>query len=137
MFVSMGTLDTHTDMPPGDRLRRSVAAHAREEEARAIRAGVTEEDPFAGFGLEGDAPMNGNGRNYLSKREAAARLRLSPRTLERYRVSGKGPVFHRFGSRVRYLPADLEVWDSARRRVPAPAGGGTGRRTDGRGLRPI
>ena len=40
---------------------------------------------------------------------------LSPRTLDRYRVSGDGPAFHRFGSRVRYLAADLEAWASARR----------------------
>ena len=41
-------------------------------------------------------------RNYLSTREAAHYLGLSARTLNRYRVSGDGPVFHRFGGRVRY-----------------------------------
>ena len=61
--------------------------------------------------------MNENGRNYLNTREAAVWLSLSPRTLDRYRVSGDGPVFHRFGGRVRYLVADLEDWASARRRV--------------------
>ena len=59
--------------------------------------------------------MNGNGSKYLSTGEAAAWLGLSPRTLDRYRVSGEGPAFHRFGSRVRYLAADLEAWASARR----------------------
>ncbi len=59
--------------------------------------------------------MNGNGSKYLGTREAAAWLGLSPRTLDRYRVSGDGPAFHRFGSRVRYLAADLEAWASARR----------------------
>ena len=34
-----------------------------------------------------------------------------------HRVSGEGPVFHRFISRVRYLLADVEAWASARRRV--------------------
>ena len=36
-------------------------------------------------------------RKYLSTREAADYLGLSSRTLDRYRVSGEGPVFHRFG----------------------------------------
>ena len=61
--------------------------------------------------------MNGNGSNYLNTREAAEWLSLSPRTLDRYRVSGGGPVFHRFGGRVRYLVADLEEWASAHRRA--------------------
>ena len=54
--------------------------------------------------------------NYLSTREAAEWLGLSTRTLDRYRVSGDGPVFHRFGGRVRYLRADLDAWAALRRR---------------------
>ena len=119
-----------------DRVRAWMAANASMEETRAIRARVMDEDPFAGTTMPGslDAPlppagsganpeqeggthMNDNGRNYLNTREAAAWLSLSPRTLDRYRVSGEGPVFHRFGGRVRYLIADLEAWASARRRV--------------------
>ena len=61
--------------------------------------------------------MNENARNYLSTRQAAEWLGLSPRTLDRYRVTGEGPVFHRFGSRVRYLLADLEAWAKSRRRA--------------------
>lgn len=61
--------------------------------------------------------MNENARNYLSTRQAAEWLGLSPRTLDRYRVTGEGPVFHRFGSRVRYLLADLEKWANSRRRA--------------------
>ncbi len=69
-------------------------------------------------------------RNYLNTREAAAWLSLSPRTLDRYRVSGEGPVFHRFGSRVRYLLADVEDWASARRRVStSDDGSAAGRKT--------
>ena len=71
----------------------------------------------ADFERKGEIRMNENGRNYLNTREAAEWLGLSPRTLDRYRVSGEGPVFHRFGSRVRYLLADIEAWASARRRV--------------------
>ncbi|MXY39682.1 MAG: helix-turn-helix domain-containing protein [Rhodospirillaceae bacterium] len=53
---------------------------------------------------------------YLNTREAAAHLRLSMRTLDRYRVSGDGPVFLKFGGRVRYLPEDLDAWARSRRR---------------------
>ena len=56
-------------------------------------------------------------RNYLPTREAAHYLGLSARTLNRYRVSGDGPVFHRFGGRVRYRRDDLDAWAAARRRV--------------------
>ena len=47
--------------------------------------------------------MTGEGTIYLNTREAAGHLGLSTRTLDRYRVSGDGPVFLRFGGRVRYL----------------------------------
>ena len=69
---------------------------------------------------------------YLNTREAAAHLGLSTRTLDRYRVSGDGPVFLKFGGRVRYLREDLDGWARSRRRRstsddgtgprPAPAG---------------
>ncbi len=131
-----------------DRVRAWMAAQASAEEARAIRAGVEElMNPFAGtmtsgshaapvppagsgadLGREGDMRMNEDGSNYLSTPEAAAWLGLSPRTLDRYRVSGEGPVFHRFGSRVHYLLAALEAWASARRRVSTSDDGGTGGR---------
>ncbi len=47
---------------------------------------------------------------YLTNNEAAAYLRLSPRTLEKHRVIGGGPRFHKFGRRVMYALADLEAW---------------------------
>lgn len=51
---------------------------------------------------------------YLSNDEAAAFLRLSPRTLEKLRVIGGGPRFRKFGRRVMYAVADLEAWADAR-----------------------
>jgi predicted DNA-binding transcriptional regulator AlpA len=51
---------------------------------------------------------------FLDNREAAAFLNLSPRTLEKMRVEGSGPRFHKFGSRVRYAVVDLERWANAR-----------------------
>ena len=127
-----------------DRVRAWMAANASAEETRAIRARVVDEGPFGGADALGslDAPlphagceaspeeeggthMNGNGTNYLNTREAAAWLNLSPRTLDRYRVSGDGPAFHRFGGRVRYRVADLEDWASARRRASTSDDGRT------------
>jgi hypothetical protein len=49
----------------------------------------------------------------LTQREAADALRLSERTLERYRVSGDGPPFVRAGKRIMYRPADLDGWVKA------------------------
>ena len=50
----------------------------------------------------------------LTTSEAAAIVRLSPRTLERLRVSGKGPRFLKAGSgkraRVLYRARDLDDW---------------------------
>ncbi len=104
-----------------DRLRAWMAVNASEEELRAIGERLADlGDPFAGTWAEPETGpgMDENLTRHLDTREAAAWLGLSPKTLERYRVSGEGPEFRRFGSRVRYLLADLEAWASARR-VPA------------------
>ncbi len=52
--------------------------------------------------------------HYLTNDEAAAFLKLSPRTLEKQRVIGGGPRFRKFGRRVVYAIADLESWANAR-----------------------
>ena len=57
-----------------------------------------------------------DGEKYLSTDRAALHLGVSVRTLERYRVTGGGPVFHRFAGTVRYLVADLDDWAKTRRR---------------------
>ena len=49
-------------------------------------------------------------RVYLSTPQAAAILGLSPRTLERYRVTGEGPVFAKIGRLVRYSRAEIDKW---------------------------
>ncbi|WP_050455714.1 helix-turn-helix transcriptional regulator [Candidatus Burkholderia verschuerenii] len=51
---------------------------------------------------------------YLTNDEAAAYLRLSPRTLEKQRVIGGGPKFRKFGRRVMYAAADLDAWADQR-----------------------
>ncbi|MOA45317.1 Helix-turn-helix domain protein [compost metagenome] len=60
------------------------------------------------------APQASPALRYLTNSEAATFLRLSPRTLEKQRVIGGGPRFHKFGRRVMYALADLEAWASAR-----------------------
>ena len=56
-------------------------------------------------------------RMYLTTQEAARWLGLAPSTLKRYRLTGEGPAFHRFGGRVRYRRDRLEAWAAKRERV--------------------
>ena len=53
-------------------------------------------------------------KRYLTNQEAAEFLGLSPCTLNKQRVYGGGPQFHKFGRRVLYALADLEAWANAR-----------------------
>ena len=71
--------------------------------------------------------MTKRATDYLNARDAAAHLGLSTRTLDRYRVTGEGPVFLRFGGRVRYLREDLDAWAITRRRR-STSDDGTGER---------
>jgi len=64
---------------------------------------------------------------YLTTAEAARYLGLSARTLKRYRVTGDGPVFHRFGARVRYRRAHLDAWAAKRERISTVDDGSGGR----------
>jgi excisionase family DNA binding protein len=48
----------------------------------------------------------------LTTKEAADFLKLSPRTLEKYRVLGRGPAFVTLGRARRYRIEDLERWVS-------------------------
>lgn len=47
---------------------------------------------------------------YLTNDEAAAYLKLSPRTLEKQRVIGGGPRFRKLGRRVVYAVDDLDAY---------------------------
>ena len=51
---------------------------------------------------------------FLTNGEAAEYLKLSPRTLEKLRMTGGGPRFRKFGRRVTYATNDLETWASVR-----------------------
>ncbi|WP_425645384.1 helix-turn-helix transcriptional regulator [Agrobacterium leguminum] len=47
---------------------------------------------------------------FVRTAEAARLLELSPRTLEKHRCDGTGPVYHKLGGRVVYSIADLQAW---------------------------
>ena len=67
----------------------------------------------------GEAPTR-----YLSTPQAAALLGLSPRTLERYRVTGGGPPFLSYCNRVHYLRSDLDAWAAGCRKRSTSDDGG-------------
>lgn len=49
--------------------------------------------------------------------DAAKQLgKLSPRTLEKWRVQGLGPAFRKFGRKVVYSERDLQTWAEAQKR---------------------
>ncbi len=60
---------------------------------------------------------------YLSRDEASGYLRLrgfrvAKQTLAKYAVTGGGPAYRNFGSRVVYDPVDLDVWIEQRLTMP-------------------
>jgi predicted site-specific integrase-resolvase len=46
----------------------------------------------------------------LTPKEAAAFLKVSPRSMERWRNKGTGPKFSRLNGRVRYSMSDVQAW---------------------------
>jgi hypothetical protein len=61
-----------------------------------------------------DGAKTRNGSPFLDPREAAAYLRLSPKTLMKMRTQGRGPRYRKHGRYVRYHIADLEGWSTSR-----------------------
>ncbi|KMY67101.1 hypothetical protein AAU61_14330 [Desulfocarbo indianensis] len=47
---------------------------------------------------------------YLTTKEAAEHIKLSPRTLEGFRVRGGGPIYIKAGKRCLYRRSDLDKW---------------------------
>jgi DNA-binding transcriptional MerR regulator len=54
-------------------------------------------------------------QTHLTQADPAARLNISPRTLERWRSIGEGPAFLKIGGRVVYRLEDVEAFEQARR----------------------
>lgn len=50
----------------------------------------------------------------MNTAEAARYVRLGKTTLERFRISGDGPVYVKLGGAVRYRKADLDAWLGSR-----------------------
>ncbi len=57
-----------------------------------------------------------NNNSFISTIEAASHLGLSPRTLEKFRVTGNGPEFYKFGRRCLYSFDELDKWVESRKR---------------------
>ena len=113
-----------------DRVSAWMESQSSEAERLAVLAAV--EDGVPAVPVDSDkqreAEMNDD-ELYMGTPELAAYLKLSPRTLDRYRVSGDGPPFHKFGNRVRYLRTDVEAWAAERRYSSTSDEGGSARRT--------
>ena len=139
-FVSRLRRGVSPRLDTARRVREWMSAHCGAAERGAIGALVAASlsPPAAGAAVPprkfenddkgGDAPMTERDTKYLDTREAADFLGLSNRTLDRYRVTGEGPAFHKFGSRIRYALADLEAWAGARRMRSTSEEGAAGRR---------
>lgn len=132
-FVARLRRGSSPRLDTAERVRRWMAAHCTGAE-RAAMSDVLAGEPAGANGEDrgGDAAVNDRATEYMGTREAATFLGLSPRTLDRYRVTGQGPAFHKFGTRVRYARADLEDWAAERRRTSTsddgPNSGPGGRR---------
>ena len=55
-------------------------------------------------------------QQFLTERETAKLLRVSARTLQRWRLTGDGPPFCAFGGRRLYGRGDVMSWAEAQRR---------------------
>jgi len=53
---------------------------------------------------------------HLTQSEVARRWCLSPRTLERWRWLGQGPVYLKLGGRVAYRVQDIEAYETTQAR---------------------
>ena len=113
-----------------DRVSAWMESQSSEAEHRAVLAVVEDGVPAVPVDCakQWEAGMDDDAI-YMGTRELAAFLGLSPRTLDRYRVSGGGPKFHKFGNRVRYARADVEAWAAERRYSSTSDVGGSARRT--------
>ena len=58
-------------------------------------------------------PYDLTNRHYLSTEQAAHHCGFSPRTFEKYRVTGEGPPYIKRGRKVLYSVIDCEEWMQA------------------------
>ena len=79
------------------------------------RAGVPCAQTSEPAEIVGSAPI------FLSAKEAAALLRISPVTLSCWRIEGRGPAYRKFSRRVVYARDELVGWAEAQRRQSTSA----------------
>lgn len=72
------------------------------------------------------------GVKFLTENEVAERTKISLGTLRRWRLEHRGPIFHKFGSLVRYPEEELAQWENAQ-----PVGGGAATRIGPSSSRPF
>jgi hypothetical protein len=58
-----------------------------------------------------------DGPAFMNQQATADFLGLSERTLERFRLDGRGPAFLKFGRRVMYAREDVLAWADRHRRT--------------------
>jgi len=56
---------------------------------------------------------------HFNQEQLARRWSVSPRTLERWRSTGRGPTYLRLVGRVAYRVEDIEAFEAAGLRVPS------------------
>lgn len=52
---------------------------------------------------------------FLTELQVADMVCQSPRTIQKWRLTGRGPCFHKFGQSVRYSLDDVNEWIAKRR----------------------
>ena len=87
--------------------RQAVAAYRRDR--RLSEMAVGDSGPAVSLASCGESVAEDD-PGLLTTRQTAAQVGLSPRTLERFRVTGQGPRFLKLGRRVRYAREDIEYW---------------------------
>ena len=78
---------------------------------------ATQATPASGLGDNSERhPAPKDQKWLLCTKEAAKLLGLSPHTLSKWRITGKGPSFHSLGRRCLYDPETLRRWAASRAR---------------------
>jgi hypothetical protein len=98
-------LSGNDQMP--DPIKRSEKSIAR----TPVSTGISNHDQFD----------RGQAR-YLTETEVAHELKVSVKLLQKWRVEGGGPRFHKFGSTVRYARLELAAFEDAHIRTNTSGG---------------
>jgi hypothetical protein len=72
---------------------------------------------MASESLQTQSQISPSERKWLTEAEAANRLNMSVKWLQKGRLRGGGPKYAKFGSAVRYAVADIEEFERANLRT--------------------